>query len=157
VVLMAMPLIAAMIVGSRAARLAAICRPILTVVANLSVVVVLVLFVGLNLKALWDVVGSGAIAVAAVFAALAYMAGVVMAGPQSENKAAMGLASSTRNVAAALPIASLGGDPKVIIMLLVGTLTSLIVTLAAIRIRRRRGNENAHHQGLPINPQVARK
>jgi BASS family bile acid:Na+ symporter len=138
VIMMALPLIAAMIVGPRAVRFSAVCRPILTLVANASVIVVLVLFVGLNIRALWGVVGSGAIAVAAVYTALVFAAGFVLGGPQADARSALSLASAARNVAAALPVASVQPDPKVVVMLLVGTLTGLVVTLIATRMVRHR-------------------
>jgi BASS family bile acid:Na+ symporter len=136
--MMALPLVAAMIVGPRARQFSAVCKPILTVVANVSVVVVLVLFIGLNASALWGVVGSGAIAVSAVYTALVFAAGFLLGGPQPAAKGALGLTTSARNVAAALPVASVQSDPKVVVMLLVATLTGLVVTLTAAKVVRRR-------------------
>jgi BASS family bile acid:Na+ symporter len=146
--LMALPLLAAMIVGQRARRFSAVCRPILQAVANASLVVLLALFVGLNLGALWSVVGSGAIAVSAIFVALVFAAGFASGGPQPTDRSALGLASAARNVGAALPAAGAQSDPKVIVMLLVATLTGLLVMLVAAVVIRRK-TSTPPRQGAP--------
>lgn len=138
VLFMAVPLILAMALGPRLGRLADVSGAILGLVANLSLLVVLVLFVGLNLGPLWGVVGSGAGLLSALFVALVFAAGYVLGGPRPEVKGAMALAAAARNVAAALPAASHQADPKVIVMLLVGTLAGLVVLLAAGAFLRRR-------------------
>jgi BASS family bile acid:Na+ symporter len=138
IILMVLPLGIAMTVRSRAPRFSAACRPALNAVVNLSLIVLLVLLVGLNTGALFGVIGSGAIAVSAVFVALVFAAGYLLPGPQSRAKGELGLASAARNVGAALPVASVQPDPKVIVMLLVGTLVGLLVCLVAAAFLRRR-------------------
>jgi bile acid:Na+ symporter, BASS family len=138
IVLMVLPLGIAMTVRTRAPGLSAKCRPALNAVVNVSLIVLLVLLVGLNTGALFGVVGSGAIAVSAVFVSLVFAAGYLLPGRQSETGGVVGLASAARNLGAALPAASVQPDAKVIVMLLVGTLVGLLVCLvAAVFLRRR--------------------
>jgi bile acid:Na+ symporter, BASS family len=138
VVLMVLPLLVAMIIRHVAARLSDACRPVMKVIANASLVVLVVLLIGLNLGALWGVVGSGAIAVSALFVAVLFAAGFMLGGPSWDGKGVLGLGSAARNVGAALPVASVQPDSKVIVMLLVGTLAGLVLCLVAARFLRRR-------------------
>lgn len=138
VLYMAVPLAIAMATRPHVGRFADPSRMVLGLVANVSLLVVLVLFVGLNLGPLWGVVGSGAGLLSALFAALVFAAGYVLGGSKPEVKGAMALAAAARNVAAALPAASNQSDPKVIVMLLVGTLAGLVVLLPAGAFLRRR-------------------
>jgi BASS family bile acid:Na+ symporter len=135
---MAVPLVVAMAVAPYLGRVADRARVVLGLIANVSLLVVLVLFVGLNVGPLWGVVGSGAGMLSAVFAALVFAAGYLLGGPKPEVNGAMGLAAAARNVAAALPAASDQSDPKVIVMLLVATLAGLVVLLFAGAFLRRR-------------------
>jgi BASS family bile acid:Na+ symporter len=154
--LIALPLAVGIAIGPRAGRFSAALRPLLNAVANLSLLVLLVLFVGLNLRALWGVVGSGAIFVKAVYIGLMFAAGYILGGVSTRPaKAATGLAASARNVGAALPAATASGnsDPKVIVMLLVGVLTCLLVTLVIAAVLRRRMAQEAVLQPPSQQPQ----
>jgi BASS family bile acid:Na+ symporter len=138
VLMIGLPLVAAMVVAARAPGVAATCKPILKAISSLSLLLALVLIVGLNLSAMWGVVGSGAILASLVFTALVFVAGYALGGRLPGDKGATGLAAAARNVGAALPVATIQGDPKVIVMLLVATLAGLPVLLAAAGVLRRR-------------------
>jgi BASS family bile acid:Na+ symporter len=138
ILLILLPLCIAMLARWRAPRLSAACRPALNAVANVSLAVLLVLLIGLNTKALLGVVGSGAILVSAIFVALVFVAGYSLGGAEPQAKGVLGLASASRNVGAALPAASVQPDPKVVVMLLVGTLVGLLLCLVAAASLRQR-------------------
>jgi predicted Na+-dependent transporter len=136
-ILMLLPLGAAMALRSGAPRFSEMCRPVVNSIANASMVVLLVLLIGLNTGALLGVVGSGAIAVSAVSVGLVFAAGYTAGGSRPEVKGALGLASAARNLGAALPAAAAQPDPKILVMLLVGTLVGLVICLAAGVVLRR--------------------
>ena len=102
-----------------------------------SLLLLLLLLIGLNLQALVGVVGSGAIAVSAVFIVVTFAAAYALGGTPPEQKGVLALAAVARNVAAALPAAAATRDPKVIVMLLVATLTGLVLSVVAVVYMRR--------------------
>lgn len=146
-VLMMLPLLAALAARHLAPRVAEACRPALGVVASASLLAVLVLMIGMNVGALLGVVGSGAFALSLLYAGLVFAAGYALGGATPGERGVLGLASAARNVAAALPAAGASGDPKVTVMLLVATLAGLAVSLVAARVLRRRA---AAAGALPI-------
>src|SRR5205807_9830792 len=87
-----------------------------------------------------------------IFMGLIFTAGYVLGGVNTrEAKTATGLAAAARNVGAALPAASMQSDPKVIVMILVGTLTCLLVSFVAVALVRHRVPVTARlvREGLP--------
>jgi len=135
--LMVLPLVGGMFLQSRAAGFSAKCRAVVGVVSNVSLLLLLVLLIGLNFRALLGVVGSGAIAASLLFVALLLVAGYLAGGSKSQMKSVLGLGSAARNIGAALPIASAQGNPRIVIMLLVVTLVGVFVSLAAAHWLRR--------------------
>jgi bile acid:Na+ symporter, BASS family len=137
VVFMALPMAVGMVVQGRFTGFAALCRPVAGAVSNACMAVVLVLLIGLNVRALFDVVGSGAIIVAALFSGVLFAAGYLLGGPQPKTRGVLGLASGTRNVGAALAAARIQSDPQVMVMLLVATLVGgLLLRVPARWLRR---------------------
>jgi len=135
---MLVPLAAGLLVRRYWGPLAERLKPALGVVTNVSLVVLMVLLFGLNVPALLGTIGSGAIAVAAVFVALAFATGYALGGPDAGSRSVVGLATGQRNVAAALVTATgcYPNDPDVVVMLLVVTLVGLGVLLLAVRAVR---------------------
>jgi BASS family bile acid:Na+ symporter len=134
---MVLPLITAMCVRMLLREFAERCRPILSVISTASLLLLMLLLIGLNLNALIGIIGSGAIAVSAVFLSVTFAAGYSLGGATADERGVLGLAAVARNVAAALPVAAAHGDPKVIVMLLACTLTGLVLSLLVIsRLRR---------------------
>ncbi len=77
----------------------------------------LALLVALHFRDLLGVVGSGAIAISAVFTVGLYVAGYLLGGSRMEIKGMLGLGTAARNVGAALvPASQSFSDPKIIIM-----------------------------------------
>jgi BASS family bile acid:Na+ symporter len=114
-------------------------------------ILVLVLLIGLNLRALVGTIGSGAIAVGVVFVSLSVVAGYLLGGPVPASRSVLGLGTGQRNVAAALIIATerFPDAPGVEVMLLVTTLAGLVplVTLARWSARRKSGLAEAAGRG----------
>lgn len=130
-VMMVLPLVVAMTVRHYAPAIARRSRPALSILSSASLLLLLMLLIGLNFKALVGVVGSGAIAVSAVFIAVTFAAAYALGGAAPEQRGVLALAAVARNVAAALPAAATQQDPKIVVMLLVATLTGLVLSLLA--------------------------
>ena len=130
--LMALPLSAGLILRARYERFAARCRPGLNRVANATLCVVLVFVIGLNLPGVLHVFGTGAVAAAVLFTAVAAIAGHLLGGPGLATRRVMALGTGFRNIAAALVVAEEDfPDPKVSVMLVVTALLGLVILLPA--------------------------
>jgi predicted Na+-dependent transporter len=137
--LILLPLVVGIVVRSRAATLAAWCQPALVKVANLSLVLVLISVIVRDFRAMLGVVGSGAIAAAAIFVATLFALGFLLGGPRPQVKGVFGLGTAARNVGAALvPASHHASDPKVITMLVVSTLVIVVVLFGAATWLRRK-------------------
>lgn len=112
----------------------AVCQPILARVGNLSALVLIALLVGLYFGDLLDLLGSGALAVAAVFIGSLAAAGYLLGGPHDKIRGVLGLGTGARNIGAALVPASQNfSEPKVMIMLVASTTVMLILLVPAAR------------------------
>jgi len=141
---MLLPLSIGMLVRGRSERWANRLRPTVGLVANVGMVAAVALLIGLNVRAMIDVVGSGAIAAALLFVMAVLGVGYAFGGPAPGTRSVLGLGTGQRNVAAALIVASGNSDdPRVVIMVLVSTLAGLIVLLPAARLFARRGSAEA--------------
>src|SRR5262245_55483313 len=103
---MALPLMIGLLIHSRFERLAAWLRPITARVTNISLIVLTVLLLGLNARALVGTVGSGASAASALFVALCLAAGYLLGGPDRDTRRVLALGTAQRNIAAALVTAT---------------------------------------------------
>jgi bile acid:Na+ symporter, BASS family len=132
VVQMVLPLAAGLVVKSRFERFAAWLKPVLSLVSNVSLVLLTLLLIGLNGEALLGTLGGGAIFAFAVFVGVTFAAGFLLGGPEAGTRRVLGLGTGQRNIAAALVIATSSfSDPQVVTMLLVETVVGLILLLVA--------------------------
>jgi bile acid:Na+ symporter, BASS family len=133
-VTMLLPLGAAMFVRGCSGRWANRLRPAVGLVSNVGMVVAVVLLIGLNVRAMLDTFGSGAVAAAVVFVLAMLAVGYVLGGPAPTTRSVVGLGSGQRNIAAALTVvAGNADDPRVVIMLLVSTIVGLLALVPAAR------------------------
>ncbi len=149
---MLLPLAVGMVTKSQFERWSGRLRFVLTRVSNISMVLTVVLLVGLNFRAILGTFGSGAVAVAMVFVALATVAGFALGGPTADTRSVLALGTGQRNVAAALLVATrnFSDEPGVVVMLLVSTLAGLLVLLPAGRWFGRRASEVIEPRSVPI-------
>ena len=132
--LIVLPLAAGMMIKNRAAALAARAAPVLTKIGNAALLLLFVLLIALNLRALIGVIGSGAILAALLYFAGLFIIGWLLGGAKSEVRGVLGLTTAARNFGAALvPAASSFTDPKVTLMIIVGAIVCLVVTFLAAR------------------------
>ena len=135
--LMLGPLVLGMLIKSRAGVLADRVTPVLDWLGTVSLMLLSVLMVVLNARALLDVIGSGAI-----FTAIVYFIGIFYLGrslgdttPEAGN--ILALATTARNFGAALAVSSSFNDPNVNVMIIVGAIVCIVVSfMAASRLRR---------------------
>jgi bile acid:Na+ symporter, BASS family len=133
------PLAIGMLLQSLAPVASAASQPSLAKLGNVSAVVLIALLVVLYFNDLIGVVGSGALAVAAVFIAALGAAGYFLGGSREEIRGVLGLGTAARNVGAALvPASQSFADPRIIVMLVASTIVMLIVLVPAARWLRRK-------------------
>jgi BASS family bile acid:Na+ symporter len=132
---MLIPIAVGMAVKARSERWAQRLHPGFKLVSNITMLLAVVLLISLNFSAMVGTFGTGAIALALLFVALAIGTGYLLGGPSRETRAVLGLGTGQRNIAAALVIATqnFSSDPGVAVMLLVTTFTGLAVLLIAAR------------------------
>jgi predicted Na+-dependent transporter len=132
VLMIVLPLTTGMLIRSRAAPLAARVAPMLAKIGNAALLLLFVLLIALNFRALLGVIGSGAILAALLYFAALFIIGWLLGGSKRELRAVLALATVARNFGAALvPAASNFADPKVTIMIIVGAIVCLIVSFLA--------------------------
>jgi bile acid:Na+ symporter, BASS family len=129
-----LPLAIAMFVRGCSERWANRLRPAVALVSNVGMVVAVVLLIGLNVRAMVETFGSGALGAAVVFVLTMLAVGYLVGGPAPTTRSVVGLGSGQRNIAAALTVATGNADePRVVIMLLVSTIAGLLVLVSAAR------------------------
>jgi len=139
VLLIILPLVTGMMVRSGAESFAAHLAPVLAKIGNASLLLLFVLLVALNVRALLGVIGSGAILASLLYIVGLFSVGWLLGGAKPETRSVLALATAARNFGAALvPAASSFTDPKVTIMLIVSAIVCLVVSFAAARWVRRR-------------------
>lgn len=137
-VLIILPLAAGMLIKSRAGAFAARAAPVLATLGNASLLLLFVLLVALNARALLAVIGSGAILATLVFFTALFVFGWMLGG---SHRSVLSLATTARNFGAALaPAENCFDDPKVTVMIIVGAIVCLVVSFAAAGwVQRRHG------------------
>lgn len=136
-----LPFVAGALARTTSPRIPAVCLPMARGVANVSLIVLLVLTIGLNTSALWSVVGSGALAASLVFISIMFAIGYLGGGAAQDVRAGLGLTTAARNVGAALPVAAAGRDRDVMVMVLVATVAELLVCFGVVALLRRHKRE----------------
>jgi BASS family bile acid:Na+ symporter len=118
--------------------------PLLGLITNISLVVLVVLTFALNVQTVLGVVGTGAILASLLFIVGAFVIGWVLGGAfGDELRDEMALATSQRNFAAALVVATQTFDaPGVVVMAVVVSLIALAVLFPAAKLL----NRHAHGQ-----------
>ena len=106
--------------------------------SNLSLVLLVVLFIGLNLTTLLGTFGSFAIATYTVYLLAIMTAAYLLGAADAPTRNVFALGAGCRNLAAALVIARASSDdPAVTVMLIVAFAVSLVVLLGFARVVRR--------------------
>jgi BASS family bile acid:Na+ symporter len=135
VLLMLLPLAAALAVNAKFPRAAARAKPLLARTSTLSLVLVIALLVVVNFKNVLTVFGTRGILAGLLFIALAYGVGWLLGGPAADTRVVLGLGTAQRNIAAALVVGSQSfEDPKVVVMVVVVAIVGLLLLMPLSRM-----------------------
>lgn len=129
--LIVLPLACGMFLKDRNTTAAQKAAPVLAAIGNASVLLLFVLLVAENIRALLGVIGSGAILAAILYMFGLLAAGWIFGGRSLEQRSVLALATAARNFGAALVPATALPNPTVAIMLIVSAIVCLIVSFAA--------------------------
>lgn len=106
-------------------------------IANLTLVLVLLLLVGLNLNAMIGIFGSFAVASFLLYAGAMVVIGYLFGGAEPTTRSVFALGAGQRNIVAALVIAGTSfDDPAVAVMVLIASLIALVLLLGIARMMR---------------------
>ena len=133
ILLMLLPLAAALVLKACREDIAARVKPLLDRISNVSLILLLLLITAANIQKVVQVFGSRAILAGILFIALGFAIGWLLGGPGADTRRVVALGTAQRNIAAALVVASESFDPKVIVMVTVVAIASLIILMPLSR------------------------
>lgn len=133
VLLMLLPLGAALAVNAYRPGIAARLKPGLDTVANFGLMAVIGLLTLFNIRSVLAVFGTGGILAGLLFLAVGLGVGWLFGGASRENRAVLGLGTAQRNIAAALVVARSFTDPNVVVMVVVVAIVGLFLLMPLSR------------------------
>ena len=131
IVMMLIPLAIGLFVNARYEEAAAKIQPTFGQASNIALLVLTVLGLVLNFRAMIDLVGSLGILAGIIFIVLSLVVGYLlgMTGSDSGIRSVMGLGTAQRNISAALVVGAQNFDPSVITYLMVIAVIGLVVLM----------------------------
>jgi BASS family bile acid:Na+ symporter len=131
VVLMLTPLGIGLLIKKRYDEIAHELQPVMSRVSTIFLIVLVVLYLGLNYQTILSTFGTGAIGAAVVFILVSFGFGYVLGGPKRDTRPVLGLGTAQRNISAAfvVAIANFSTDFNVIAMILVVSLIGLVILM----------------------------
>lgn len=139
VLLMLLPLGAALAVNAKWPDIAAKVKPALDKTSNLSLMALIALLTVLNFRSVMAVFGTGGIFAGVAFLAVGYAVGWVLGGPAADTRQVLALGTAQRNIAAALVVANQSfDDPDVVVMVVVVAIVGLLTLMPLARALGRR-------------------
>ncbi|HEY6342547.1 MAG TPA: bile acid:sodium symporter [Bryobacteraceae bacterium] len=138
ILLMLLPLAAAMAVKAYYGDVAARVKPALDRISNVSLILMLVLVTAANVDKVLEVFGTRAILAGLLLITLGFGMGWMFGGPGNDTRRVLALGTAQRNISAALVVASqMFSDPKVEVMVMVMALVgNLLVPLSRALAKR---------------------
>ncbi|MEO8425971.1 MAG: bile acid:sodium symporter [Verrucomicrobiota bacterium] len=135
ILLMLLPLAAALAANAKFPAAAARVKPRLDKTSSLSLILVIALLVVVNFKSVLTVFGTRGILAGLLFIAAAYGVGWLLGGPAADTRLVLGLGTAQRNIAAALVVGSQSfTDPKVVVMVVVVAIVGLLILMPLSRM-----------------------
>jgi predicted Na+-dependent transporter len=131
VFLMLIPLAIGLLIYARYRSLANSLQPHMAQASSTSLVILLVLILVLNIQSVLNTIGSGAIIAALGLIGASLGIGYGLGGPAQDARIVSALGTAQRNNAAAMVVAisNFGDDPKVLTMILVGSMLMLVILM----------------------------
>ncbi|MGF7118615.1 bile acid:sodium symporter family protein [Methanobacterium oryzae] len=135
-VLIFLPLISGTAIKWRYNNIAKKIKPIFNQISNISIFVVVLLYLGLNYKDFLAVFGTGALIAAVTFILTAFLIGYLLGGPSKNTKTVLGLGTAIRNSSAAfvVALANFSSEYDVMAMIIVIYMLSIILMMLISRI-----------------------
>ena len=133
-----LPLTIGMFVKSGASAFADRAAPVLARIGNVALLVVFVLLIAINLRALLGILGSFVVIAAVIYFAGLFFISWLLSAAIPDVRGVLTLATTGRNFGAALaPAAGSFNDPKITTMIVVGAIVCMVVSFgAAVWLRR---------------------
>ncbi len=140
VLLMLLPLGAALAVNAKTPVRAAQVKPFFDKTSGLSLVALMGLQTLLNVRSVMAVFGTGGILAGVLFLAIGFGVGWGLGGSKREIRSVLGLGTAQRNIAAALVVANQSFDnPNVVVMVVVIAIVGFLTLMPLARALGRRG------------------
>ena len=134
VLLMLVPLGAALAVNATRPQAAARVKPMFDKASNIGLIALITLLTLSNIRSVIKVFGTGGIFAGVLFLAAGFAIGWALGGPQRETRTVLGLGTAQRNIAAALVVANQSfTDPNVVVMVVVVAVVGLLTLMPLSR------------------------
>ena len=150
-VLIFLPLVIGTIVKSRYNGIAKKIQTTFNQISNIFIVIVVVLYLGLNYKDFLAVFGTGALITSIVFILAAFIIGYLLGGPSKNTKSVLGMGTAIRNSSAAFVVAvtNFSSEYDVMAMIIVIYMLSLItmMIISGEMGKRSKGSETVKYAG----------
>ena len=126
-----LPLIIGTTVKSRYNEIAKTIQPTFNQISNIFIVIVIVLYLGLNYKDFLAVFGTGALIATIIFILAAFIIGYLLGGPSKNTKSVLGMGTAIRNSSAAFVVAvtNFSSEYDVMAMIIVVYMLSIITMM----------------------------
>ena len=139
VLMMLLPLGAALAIKANRPDIAAKVKPIFDKTSGFSLIALMSLQTLFNIRSVIAVFGTGGILAGVVFLAIGFLVGWVLGGATAQTRSVMGLGAAQRNIAAALVVANQSfTDPGVVVMVVVIAIVSFLALMPLARALGRR-------------------
>src|SRR5918993_1118162 len=134
VLMMLLPLGAALAIKANRPDIAAKVKPIFDKTSGFSLIALMSLQTLFNIRSVIAVFGTGGILAGVVFLAIGFLVGWVLGGATAQTRSVMGLGAAQRNIAAALVVANQSfTDPGVVVMVVVIAIVSFLTLMPLAR------------------------
>ena len=144
-ILIFLPLIVGTAIKSRYSKLAKTIQPTFNQISNIFIIIVIVLYLGLNYKDFLAVFGTGALIASIIFVLAAFLTGYLLGGPSKNTKSVLGMGTAIRNSSAAFVVAvtNFSSEYDVMAMIIVVYMLSIIIMMFISRemSKRSKGSE----------------
>ena len=140
IVLIFLPLIAGTTIKSKNNNLAVRIEPIFSQLSSIFIVLVVILYLGLNYQDFLTVFGTGALIAAIVFILTAFTMGYLLGGPSPSTRSVLGMGTAIRNSSAAfvVAIANFNYQYEVMAMIIVVYMLSIILMVIISKVMGKR-------------------
>ncbi len=139
IALIFLPLIIGTAIKSKYNKIATKIQPIFNQISSIFIVLVVILYLGLNYQDFLTVFGTGALIAAIIFILTAFIVGYLLGGPSSSTRSVLGMGTSIRNSSAAfvVALANFSYQYEVMAMIIVVYMLSIIAMVLISRILRK--------------------